>query len=161
MDAIELLKAQHREVEALFGALGRAKGPDRKDRLFDQIADKLAVHASIEEIHFYPAVKARRTQDILLESLEEHLGIKRVLADLLDIDALDETFDAKIKVLEELVRHHVDEEEHELFPKVKKLMDRQALESLASAMEDTETRLLEIGTPRKTVPGETSFPATL
>src|SRR5215471_3154965 len=100
MNAIELLKSQHRDVEGVFAKLEKAKGPEEKESLFTDVANKLAVHAAIEEHHFYPAVKAKRTEDILLESLEEHLGIKRVLADLLDVDALDETFDAKIKVLE-------------------------------------------------------------
>lgn len=95
MNAVAKLERQHREMEELFAKLERADRDERKQKLFTQIADKLAVHASIEEEAFYPAVKAKRTEDILLESLEEHLGIKRVLADLINLDAGDETFDAK------------------------------------------------------------------
>ncbi len=84
MNAIDLLESQHREVAKLLSQIEKAKTADAKEKLFTQIADKLAVHASIEEHQFYPAVKAKRTNDILLESLEEHLGIKRVLADLMD-----------------------------------------------------------------------------
>ena len=120
MNAIDLLKSQHREVEKLFAELEKAKDSRQKQKLFGELADSLAGHATIEEHQFYPAVRAKRTEDILLESLEEHLGIKRVLADLLKIDANDKTFDAKLKVLKEQVEHHVGEEEKELFPKVKK-----------------------------------------
>src|SRR5690348_11647315 len=111
MSAIDLLESQHREVEKLFSQLEKAKDEQRRSSLLEVIADKLAVHAAIEEPHFYPAVKAKRTEDILLESLEEHLGITRVLADLMKIDAGGDTFDAKIKVLKEQAEHHLEEEE--------------------------------------------------
>jgi hemerythrin superfamily protein len=108
-NALDMLESQHREVEDLFEKLEKADRGERKQKLFTQIADKLAVHASIEEAAVYPAVKAKRTEDILLESLEEHLGIKRVLSDLIDLDADDDTFDAKAKVLQEQVEPHVEE----------------------------------------------------
>ena len=114
----------------LFSRIEKAANAAAKDALFIEIADKLAVHAAIEEHHFYPAVKAKRTEDILLEALEEHLGIKRVLADLLEIEASDESFDAKIKVLKEEVQHHVGEEEKDLFPKVKKILSKDELEAI-------------------------------
>src|SRR4051812_17034245 len=122
MNAIDLLESQHREVEKLFAKIEKSPSDDVKGRIFEEIADKLAVHAAIEEHHFYPAVKAKRTEDILLESLEEHVTIKRTLADLMKIDADDETFDAKVKVLKEEIEHHVEEEESDLFPTVKKLI---------------------------------------
>src|SRR5437868_428211 len=131
MNAIDLLESQHRDVEDLFSEIEEAKNADAKTELFEQLADSLATHAAIEEHHFYPAVRAKRTEDILLESLEEHLGIKRILADLMKTDASDETFDAKIKVLKEQVEHHVEEEEGELFPKVKKLLSAEELDALA------------------------------
>ena len=112
-------------MEGLFEKLEKASGGDAKRKVFTEIADKLAIHATIEEQDFYPAVKAKRTEDILLESLEEHLGIKRVLADLLAMEVDHETFDAKAKVLKEQVEHHVGEEEDDLFPKVKKLLDEE------------------------------------
>src|SRR4051812_17616515 len=122
MSAIDLLESQHREVEKLFSQIEKAKDSDKKMELFEELADKLAIHAAIEEHHFYPAVKEKRTEDILLESLEEHVTIKRTLADLMRIDADDETFDAKVKVLKEEIEHHVEEEESDLFPTVKKLI---------------------------------------
>jgi hemerythrin superfamily protein len=155
MNAIEMLKQQHREVEALFAQFKKAKsaGPQRK--IFEQIADALAVHATIEEKHFYPSVKKKATEDLLLESLEEHLEIKRVIADLLVLDAKDPTFEAKVTVLEEDVQHHVGEEEKELFPKVEKLFDEETLEAIAEAMEETRDELLEEGNPREAISSET------
>jgi hemerythrin superfamily protein len=163
MDAIEMLKTQHREVEALFKKYDEkgdnaAKG---KQQVFESIADALAMHATIEEKHFYPAIKERRTEDILLEALEEHLGIKRVIADLLKIDSSDETFDAKVKVLKEQVEHHVEEEEGDLFPKVKKIFDRDDLTAIATQMQATMKGLQSKGEPRKAVPAETRQAAPL
>jgi len=161
MNAIELLKSQHREVAKLFAKAEKAKSPADKGELFDQIADKLAVHAAIEEHHFYPAVKAKRTEDILLESLEEHLGIKRVITDLMDTDADDETFSAKLKVLQEQVEHHVEEEETDLFPKVSKLFDKEQLEAIGQEMSAEQAELEAEGSPRRSVPSETEHAATI
>jgi hemerythrin superfamily protein len=160
-NALDMLESQHREVEDLFEKLEKADRGERKQKLFTQIADKLAVHASIEEVAFYPAVKAKRTEDILLESLEEHLGIKRVLSDLIDLDADDETFDAKAKVLQEQVEHHVEEEEGDLFPKVKKIFDEETLVAIAQQMAELQEELLAKGNPRLAVPGQTDEAAPL
>ncbi len=160
MNAVELLKSQHRVVEKLFAKIEAAKDPAKKGQLFAEIADGLAAHATIEEHQFYPAVRAKRTEDILLESLEEHLGIKRVLADLLKTNPSDQTFDAKIKVLKEQVEHHVKEEEEDLFPKVKKILDAETLEALGQEMS-AEHSELEAGSPRKAIPAETKEAASL
>jgi hemerythrin superfamily protein len=161
MNAIKLLKQQHREVEKLFKQLEAAKSAGPREKAFNDIADALAVHATIEEQHFYPGVKENQTEDILLESVEEHLEIKRVIADLLDMDADDDEFMAKVKVLQEDVEHHVEEEEGELFPKVEKLFDDDALESLGAAMEETAEELRREGNPRDAIPGETDAAAPL
>jgi hemerythrin superfamily protein len=161
MSAIDLLEGQHREVDALFAALEKATSTEQKAGLFDQLADKLAIHAAIEEHHFYPTVRARRTEDILLESLEEHLSIKRVLADLLDTDADDETFDAKIKVLQEQVEHHVGEEEGDLFPKVRQLLSATELDALEQEMVAEQEQLLEEGEPRAAISQQAEEPASL
>jgi len=161
MDAIELLESQHRKVEDLFSKIESADDLSEKEALFNQLADDLAIHTSIEEHQFYPAVKARQTEDLLLESVEEHLGIKRALADLLEIDAADKTFDAKIKVLKELVAHHAEEEEDELFPKVRKLLDDDILEALGQEMTAAQVELEEKGSPREAVPSEIEVPAAI
>jgi hemerythrin superfamily protein len=157
MDAIEMLKAQHKEVEALFSKyeeLGE-KAAKSKQAVFEKIADALAMHATIEEKHFYPAIKAKRTEDILLESLEEHLGIKRIIADLLKLEPSNETFDPKVKVLKEQVEHHVEEEESDMFPKVRKILDKAELTELATVMQQTMKKLEAKGDARKAVPAET------
>jgi|1185.fasta_scaffold42948_2 hemerythrin superfamily protein len=155
MSAIDLLESQHREVEKLFQKIEKASKGEEKMRLFEEIADKLAVHAAIEEHHFYPAVKEKRTEDILLESVEEHLVIKRTIADLLKLDVGDVQFDPKIKVLKEEVQHHVGEEENDLFPKVKKIMSADELAALEQEMTAEQDELEEEGNPRESIPDET------
>jgi hemerythrin superfamily protein len=160
MNAIDLLESQHREIDQLFSRIEKAKDSRVKRRAFEELADQLAAHAAIEEHQFYPAVKARRTEDILLESLEEHLGIKRVLADLLETRPADATFDAKLKVLKEQVQHHVGEEEGDLFPKVKKILDDEQLEALGQEMT-AEQSALASDHPWKSVLAETGRAAPL
>jgi hemerythrin superfamily protein len=160
VNAIDLLKQQHREVEKLFKKMEKA-GPDEKEKLFDELADSLAVHAAIEEQHFYPATKDARTEELLQEAVEEHLSVKRIIADLLEMEPDDAQFDAKITVLQEQVEHHVEEEEKELFPKVQKLHSKDELEDLGVLMEQTAEELKEQGAPRMEVPKETGSAAPL
>jgi hemerythrin superfamily protein len=159
MSAIDMLEAQHREVEKLFAAFEKAS-PDKKYDIFLQIADKLAVHATIEEKHFYPACKSDETEDVLAESVEEHLSVKRLIADLLD-EADEETLEAKVKVLQEQVQHHVEEEEGELFPQAKELLDATTLDALEQEMTATQEELLEEGHPRDHIPSETGAAAQI
>lgn len=160
MDAIELLKSQHQQVKHLFEEIEKAQG-EEKEEIFAQIADALAVHATIEEKEFYPATRSARTDDLLREAVEEHLGVKRIIADLLECDSADPQYDAKIKVLKENVEHHVKEEEGDLFPKVKKLLDQKTLLELGRIMEETGNALEEEGSPRDNVPSETDAPAPI
>ena len=161
MNAIKMLKQQHREVSKLFKQLESSRSDEKRQSTFEEIADALAVHAAIEERHFYPAVKRQQTEDILLESVEEHLQIKRAIADLLETDAGDDEFEAKAKVLQEDVEHHVEEEETSLFPKVEKLFDEEELEALGQAMEATQDQLKREGNPRDAIPGETDAAAPI
>jgi hemerythrin superfamily protein len=151
--AIDLLKDQHREVEQLFSAFDKASSPDDKEELFETIADKLAIHARIEEQYFYPAVTAKKTEDMVLEAFVEHTSIKRLLADLLEGDAEDPKFEAQMKVLKEQVEHHVEEEEEQLFPAAKKLLTRDELVALAQEMTALQTELEE-SEPRYGIPEE-------
>jgi len=119
-DVIDLLTAQHDEVDLLFAQL--EKGEGNRAELFAELADKLAAHATVEEKVFYPAIMARETKKQLHEAVEEHLAIKRVLADLITMKLDDDTFKAKLAVLKEEVAHHAHrEEEHKLFPEVKSM----------------------------------------
>ena len=158
--AIELLTEQHRTVEKLFGQYDKAKGADDKQELFEQIADMLAIHARIEEQYFYPAVTARKTEDMVMEAFVEHTSIKRLLADLLESDPDDGTFDVQMKVLKEQVEHHVEEEESELFPAARKVLDKETLVALAQEMTALQSEL-EQDEPRNNIPAELAGPQPL
>ncbi len=160
MNAIELLKTQHEEAKGLFDQIEAAEDED-KEELFEQLADALAVHATIEEKHFYPATRNARTEELLQEAVEEHLSVKRLIADLLDMSPEDAQFDAKVTVLREQVEHHVEEEEGELFPRVKKMFKEDELEDLGMVMEDMAEELKDAGAPRESVPAETGSAAPL
>jgi hemerythrin superfamily protein len=148
MDAIEMLEEQHRDVEDLFEEFEQVEAGEKRE-VFEEIADQITVHATIEERHFYPAVKAKKTEDMVLEAFEEHLQIKRAIADCLAVDSKDtKQLEAKVKVLKEEVEHHVKEEEDELFPAVKKLMSADELLAIAQEMAATQDSLLEAGDPR-------------
>jgi hemerythrin superfamily protein len=161
MNAVKMLRQQHKEIEKLFEDFEIANSPRGRRQVFEKIADALAVHAAIEERHFYPAVKEEQTEDILLQSVEEHLEIKRIIADLLAMEAEDEDFGDKVKVLQEEVDHHVEEEQDELFPKVEKLLDVETLEAIGEAMEETQAELISAGSPRDTVLSETDAAAPI
>ena len=134
MDAIALLKHDHREVEKLFKELEKGKN---REQLFKELKNSLDVHAEIEEKLFYPAVRdAKQTHDIVIESFEEHKQVKMVLMDLEKADKNTEHWLAGVKVLMEDVQHHVGEEENDMFPKVKdKILSREQLEDLGTRME--------------------------
>jgi hemerythrin superfamily protein len=140
MDAIQLLTRQHRELEGSLKALLESKTEQRASQLKD-VGDRLAEHLASEEQVFYPAVHVGKTEDVLLESLEEHLSLKRLLADLLSMPAEQPQYEAKLKVLKEQAEHHHQEEEEHLFPKVKKMMDEPARIALGREMIALQSRL--------------------
>jgi len=159
MNAIDFLVKHHREVEDRLDTLSEATISERV-RLFGPTADLLVAHVTIEEKIFYPEVNARRTEDILLESLEEHLSIKRVLADLVPLPPKDDRFEAKLHVLKEQVEHHHKEEEEHLFPKVRKLFDGERLEALGRELEAAYEKLVR-EKPRERVLAQTDAAAKL
>jgi hemerythrin superfamily protein len=138
MDAISMLKDDHKAVEALFKRFEKAgdRAYIEKRAVVDRIIEELSKHAAIEEQLFYPVVRATvpDTEDIALESLEEHHIVKWVLSELDKMAPEDERFDAKVTVLIENVRHHVKEEESEFFPMVRDELGRNALGDLGDAM---------------------------
>jgi hypothetical protein len=111
MDAIALLKADHRKVEELFEKFENAKGAAAKRKLVEQICTELSVHATIEEEIFYPACNGEVEEDLLNEAYVEHDGAKVMIAELLGSDPGHDFYDAKVKVLAEEIKHHVKEEE--------------------------------------------------
>lgn len=159
VDVLELLTAQHAEVDKLFKQIEDNKA-DRA-AAFATLANKLAAHTTIEEKIFYPAVMSKQTNDMLHESVEEHLEVKRVLADLLTMKVDQDTFDAKISVLKENVSHHAhEEEEGKLFPMLRKSMSVDQLGALGNECLAMFESLMQ-GTPSRQVPSETAKAAPL
>lgn len=140
MHATELLERQHREVEGLFAKILKTDDPGERTELAAEIAAKLELHTSIEEEIFYPAYRegaeTKKGEELVLEAYEEHHVVKMVLAELPNVDASAENFEAKMTVLKELIEHHVEEEEQEMFPDAKKKLGKQRLEALGSEMEE-------------------------
>jgi hemerythrin superfamily protein len=160
-DALELLMAQHDEVDAMIEEIESADDPDEKADLFRMLADAIAAHSTIEEKMFYPSVMHETTRELLLEATEEHLSVKRLVADMMDLDAADEHFDAKLTVLKEQLRHHAhDEEEDLLFPKVRELFDDDELAALGNELIAKYEELIA-QEPRRNVPEETREAAPL
>lgn len=143
MDALAILKADHRSVEEKFvkyEALGQRALKSKGDIVRDVIK-ALSIHASIEEQYVYPAIRERIIEhnDDVLEALEEHHIMKWTLSELIDMTPNDDRFDAKFTVLMENVRHHVKEEEKTLFPAVRNAFTRTELESLGETLENAKT----------------------
>ena len=151
-DAIALLKADHREVEELFEKFEKANGADRKQKLAQQICLELSVHAQIEEEIFYPACEGKVEEDLLKESYVEHDGAKVLIAEIIKGEPSDEFYDAKVKVLQEEIEHHVEEEERRmdgLFAQAKKAgLDLDALGAdLAARKEQLTEQFTSSGIP--------------
>jgi hemerythrin superfamily protein len=120
MDATALLKADHLAVSQLFDEYERSRSVTNKQALVAEICTALTVHAQIEEEIFYPAVKAALKDRLLVpEATVEHAGMKDLIAQLEGVTPDGEGYDAKVKVLGEYVKHHVKEEQTEMFPKAK------------------------------------------
>jgi hemerythrin superfamily protein len=113
-DAIALLKEDHRTVEELFAKFEKASGEGRKQSIAEEICLDLSVHAQIEEEIFYPACEGKVDEDLLKESYVEHDGAKVLIAEIIAGGASDEFYDAKVKVLQEEIEHHIEEEEKRL-----------------------------------------------
>lgn len=136
MNAIELLKADHRKVDHLFGKVKATEESEHKE-LFEQIKAELDVHTHIEETIFYPKLKEEKElEDIVLEGIEEHHQAKMFLRELASLTEDSEKFEPKLKVLMEDITHHVMEEEGKMFPDVEKLFDEATLEELGKQMEE-------------------------
>jgi hemerythrin superfamily protein len=140
-DVYDKLKADHREVEKLFKTLINSEEDERKKREenFLKLKDLLAAHADAEEEIFYPLTeKDDSSKELTLEAYEEHKIAKKLLDEISELQTDDETWTAKVKVLAEVVKHHVKEEEEELFPLAKKVISKDEAVDLAQEIEDFE-----------------------
>jgi hemerythrin superfamily protein len=120
-DAIAVLKADHKEVKGWFKQYEKLDDDGEKGELAQRICQALTVHTQIEEEIFYPEVREETEEDELLDEAKvEHMSAKQLIAEIESMEPGEELYDAKVKVLGEYVNHHVEEEEGELFPKVRK-----------------------------------------
>jgi hemerythrin-like domain-containing protein len=146
VNAIELLKSDHREVKQIFRRFEEAgeRAHQTKKKLADQAIGELEVHTKIEEQIFYPAVQAKakgELEDTVREGWEEHHVVDGIMAELKGLPPEDEQFEAKFKVLTENVEHHIEEEEKELLPKAKKLLGSEEIDRLGTQMEQLKQQL--------------------
>ena len=137
-DATAMLKADHRLVSGLFEEFEKTKSDARKKSIVAQICKELTVHAQIEEEIFYPAVKsALKDHELVPEATVEHASVKDLIAAVQDKAPYGEMYDAKVKVMGEFVKHHVKEEEKEMFPRVRKTdLDLHALGAQMAARKE-------------------------
>ena len=145
MDALELLKTDHKNVNELFKKAEKTENKKQQKQLFDQIKIELETHAHIEETVFYPAVaKNEELKDMVLESLEEHKQVKTLLREMDNLTADSEKFEPKLKVLIENIEHHaVEEEEEKMFPKIRKFMNAESLQELGKELEAAKAKDLK------------------
>jgi hemerythrin superfamily protein len=135
-DALALLAADHRKVESLFKEFESLtdRSKTSKKRVVEQICQELIIHAEAEEMIFYPALRSvPGLEDLLDEALVEHASAKDLIAQLMGMNPESELYDAKVKVLQEQIEHHVEEEEGDIFSKAKK--SKIDLEALGEEME--------------------------
>jgi hypothetical protein len=162
-DAIALLKADHRKVEGLFASFEKAKASDRKKALADQICLELRVHATIEEDVFYPACREDGVdEDLMDEAYVEHDGAKVLITEIEKSNPDDDFYDAKVKVLSEMIKHHVKEEEKKqgnMFAKARQVgIDGKALGARMAVEKDELMSKLKSGPRPK--PATPTFRAT-
>jgi hemerythrin superfamily protein len=162
-DAIAILKADHRKVEALFDKFQRSKDTDRKKELADEICMELRVHARIEEDIFYPGCREEGVDDDLMnEANVEHDGAKVLITEIEHTPPTDEFYEAKVRVLSEMIKHHVKEEEKKqgnMFAKARKAgID---VESLGERMMAEKEQVLgELESGARPVPSTPTFRST-
>src|SRR4030095_11479006 len=144
MNVIELLKKDHQTVSGLFKTFESAKESENQvqmEQTAAQICEELTAHATVEEELFYPAVEARaggedeKAEDSVKEAHEEHALVKQLVGELQGMGPDDEQFEAKVKVLKDLVEHHVEEEEGTLMPRAKKLLSSEELDEMGTRVE--------------------------
>jgi hemerythrin superfamily protein len=146
IDAIALLKADHKKVRALLETLDKTDAPVRRTRLLGQIEVEVKAHAKIEEEIFYPAFK-RKAEDsdqvqMYLEAKEEHGLVDIMLPKVKASDPSSDQFAARAKVLKDLILHHAKEEEKEMFKTAKQLFDRDELKALGAQLQTRKRQLL-------------------
>jgi hemerythrin superfamily protein len=139
MNALEFLKEDHQKVKGLFQEIRQSSDRSRQKELFDKIDTELEIHTHIEETVFYPAIEEQEElKDMVAEALEEHKQAKLLLDELEELGDDNHDFGSKIQQLMEAVEHHVEEEEGEMFPKIREVFDEDELEQLGEDLESAK-----------------------
>ncbi|MGZ6544162.1 MAG: hemerythrin domain-containing protein [Actinomycetota bacterium] len=137
MDALQLLKEDHEKVKRMLEELDATTERAEKTRTetFQRLKHDLTIHETIEEEFLYPALEEfAKTKDITLEAFEEHHVVDQIVAELEDTAVSDETWGAKLTVMKENLEHHIEEEEGDMFPRARQVMDRDELLDLGDKM---------------------------
>jgi hemerythrin superfamily protein len=139
MNALEVLKQDHQKVKGLFQEARQGTDRNKRKELFDKIDTQLEIHTHIEETVFYPAIEEHEEfKDMVAEALEEHQEAKMLLDELAELGADNHDFSSKLQQLMEAVEHHVEEEEGEMFPKIREVFDEDELEQLGQELESAK-----------------------
>ncbi len=142
MDIFELIQKDHREVENLFAELEGTRDSKKLQKLFNQLYRELSVHAESEELTFYPAMREyEETEKFLDEAEEEHVDVKVMIEEMKSVSLSSPEFRERLTDLKEAVQHHVEEEENEVFPKVRQCMSAEELDQLAEEFQNMRNQL--------------------
>lgn len=136
-DAVELLKRDHRTVERMFSEYEQTQDPDERTRIAHDVVHELAVHGEIEELRFYPRIREvlPNGDELADEAINEHVEAKQILNDLDSMTAHDDGFHERMTQLMSDVRHHVEEEESKMLPRIRDHLSAEELADLAEQME--------------------------
>jgi hypothetical protein len=144
MDAFKLLEEHHREIEKIFEELEPTteRAVKTREEQFRKLQKELEIHTLIEETILYPVLKKHReTREITFEGFEEHDVAKRLLEEMAMMDVTSEIWTAKLKVLQESIEHHVEEEETEMFKDGREALSKEEIEDLGARMEAKKKEL--------------------
>ena len=148
MDAFEMLEEDHVKVKKLLGELDDTteRGVKTREELFARIKQEMLVHETLEEELLYPALKEHdKTKEVSLEGYEEHHVVNEIMAELEETPVDDEKWAAKFAVMKENVEHHIEEEEEEMFPKARQVLDKEQIEALGERMQQRRKELSSQG----------------
>ena len=153
MNAIDLLEEDHRKVRKMLaeGEQTTERAEVTRSDLYAALRREMGTHERIEEEIFYPALKRHpKAKDIVLEGFEEHHVVDEIMGELGETDVTDETWAAKFKVMKESIEHHIEEEEGEMFPKARQVLDKDELEALGDRMLELKELSLQGTQPPRT-----------
>ena len=141
MDCLEFLKDQHDEAKKLFKRLDKAEGADAA-KIWSELSEKLSMHETLEEKLLYPELKkAETTEEMVLEAYQEHHVMDLLIGEINKLKPSDEAFHPKATVLQENTEHHIEEEESDLFPKVRKIWDADKRAKVGQQMAEMKEQM--------------------